>query len=323
MTIKKDGSKWLVDIRPSGRSGKRFRRKFDTKSEALAYEKHVLATYHNKEWLGQPKDKRHLSELIGIWWKKSGQFKRSSGDALSKVNLICKDLNDPCVYQINKTMITEWKTKRLEKGQTDNTIRRLLTSLSNVFTVLIETGDYNGEHPLKGISTPKSKNSDMTFLSTEQIVTLLEAITEHDELRKIVKICIATGSRWTETVSLKAMNLTPYRIMFTNTKTGKPRTVPISKELFEEIYPRDGGALFQSNPWGLLRDKLDDLFDLPKSQKTHVLRHTFASHFIINGGNILTLKEILGHHSITQTMTYAHLAPDHLQDAIKFNPLPS
>lgn len=53
----------------------------------------------------------------------------------------------------------------------------------------------------------------------------------------------------------------------------------------------------------------------------HVLRHTFASHFIMNGGSILTLQKILGHTSLAMTMRYAHLAPDHLQDAVKFGPV--
>ncbi|MFQ1065102.1 tyrosine-type recombinase/integrase [Bordetella trematum] len=54
---------------------------------------------------------------------------------------------------------------------------------------------------------------------------------------------------------------------------------------------------------------------------THVLRHTFASHFMMNGGNILTLQRILGHSTLTMTMRYAHLAPDHLQEARRLNPL--
>lgn len=53
----------------------------------------------------------------------------------------------------------------------------------------------------------------------------------------------------------------------------------------------------------------------------HGLRHTFASHFIQNGGNILTLQKILGHSSLAMTMRYAHLAPDHLVDAVRFGPL--
>ncbi len=57
------------------------------------------------------------------------------------------------------------------------------------------------------------------------------------------------------------------------------------------------------------------------STVTHALRHTFASHFMMNGGNILTLQRILGHQSLTMTMRYAHLAPEHLQEAKMLNPL--
>ncbi|MBK1752631.1 MAG: tyrosine-type recombinase/integrase, partial [Escherichia coli] len=50
-------------------------------------------------------------------------------------------------------------------------------------------------------------------------------------------------------------------------------------------------------------------------------RHTFASHFMMNGGNILVLQKILGHADITMTMRYAHFAPSHLEDAVRLNPL--
>ncbi|WP_422822622.1 tyrosine-type recombinase/integrase [Vreelandella titanicae] len=59
---------------------------------------------------------------------------------------------------------------------------------------------------------------------------------------------------------------------------------------------------------------------LPKGQRTRVLRHTFASHFVINGGNLLTLQKIMGHQSIQMTMRYAHLAPDHLKETVTFGP---
>ncbi|CAI0926999.1 Tyrosine recombinase XerC [Serratia ficaria] len=56
-------------------------------------------------------------------------------------------------------------------------------------------------------------------------------------------------------------------------------------------------------------------------QAMHVMRHTFASHFMMGKGNILTLQKILGHASIVQTMVYAHFAPDYLNDAVRLNPL--
>ncbi|MFL7036289.1 tyrosine-type recombinase/integrase [Vibrio lentus] len=322
MSIKKDGEKWLVDLRPSGRSGKRFRRKFDKKSEALAYEKHILSTHHNKEWLGLPDDKRLLSELIEIWWIKSGQLKRTASNYRKKLDLVCRELGNPPVNKINNAMVSNWQLNRMSKGQSANTVRRLTSCLSNVFTVLIETGDFNAPHPLKDLKQPAPNRSEMTYLTTYQIDALLSAVQSHPELSKIVDICLSTGSRWRETVTLKPMNLSPYRIRFTNTKTGKPRTVPISEELYKKLQTNVSGNLFSYDPQKELYEIMDSLeFNLPKGQKVHVLRHTFASHFIMNGGNILTLKEILGHASITQTMTYAHLAPDHLIDAVKLNPL--
>lgn len=62
---------------------------------------------------------------------------------------------------------------------------------------------------------------------------------------------------------------------------------------------------------------------LPKGQASHTLRHTFASHFMQKGGNILTLRKILGHSSLAMAMRYAHLAPEYLAEAVKLNPLAS
>ena len=50
--------------------------------------------------------------------------------------------------------------------------------------------------------------------------------------------------------------------------------------------------------------------------KLHDLRHTFASHLIMSGADLVTVKELLGHSSITTTMIYAHLTKHHRREAI-------
>lgn len=56
-------------------------------------------------------------------------------------------------------------------------------------------------------------------------------------------------------------------------------------------------------------------------QATHAIRHSFAAHFMMNGGNIVTLQRILGHSSLKTTMVYVHFAPEHLEQARLLNPV--
>lgn len=48
----------------------------------------------------------------------------------------------------------------------------------------------------------------------------------------------------------------------------------------------------------------------------HDLRHTFASYLVMAGGNLTSIKELMGHETIAMILSYAHLAPDFQRDAI-------
>ena len=162
------------------------------------------------------------------------------------------------------------------------------------------------------------------FLTKEQISLLLDHAEQHpiSDMVKVVKLCLATGARWNEAAQLQGSQLSQYKVTYTNTKTKKNRTVPISKELYEEIFKPTSGKLFEECYTPLcyiLKKKIG--ITLPSGQASHVLRHTFASHFMMNGGNILVLRDVLGHADISMTMRYAHFAPDHLSEAITRNPL--
>lgn len=115
-------------------------------------------------------------------------------------------------------------------------------------------------------------------------------------------------------------------IHFVQTKSSKLRTVPITEQLEIELkahYTKHGcGERLFTTAWSAFREGVERAkLILPRGQMTHVLRHTFASHFMMNGGNILALQKALGHHSLVMTMRYAHLSPEHLQETRRLNPL--
>ncbi|MFI7868782.1 tyrosine-type recombinase/integrase, partial [Ectopseudomonas khazarica] len=124
----------------------------------------------------------------------------------------------------------------------------------------------------------------------------------------------------------KAQGLVPSRVKggavhFINTKSKRRRSIPIPPE-------REARILQHFKAHGLFtncRNAFDEAVDkaglrLAAGQKAHVLLHTFAFHFMANGGSILSLQKILGHSSLSMTMRYAHLAPGHMQDVLSFGP---
>ena len=173
-----------------------------------------------------------------------------------------------------------------------------------------------------GLFLFKERDTELAFLYERDIYRLLLECdnSRNPDLGLIVRICLATGARWSEAETLTQSQVMPYKITFVNTKSKKNRTVPISKELFDML-PKKRGRLFNDAYESFENAVTRAEIELPKGQLTHVLRHTFASHFMMNGGNILVLKEILGHSTIEMTMRYAHFAPSHLESAVKLNPL--
>lgn len=61
-----------------------------------------------------------------------------------------------------------------------------------------------------------------------------------------------------------------------------------------------------------------DRAEITNKIRFHDLRHSFASNYMMNGGNVFDLQKLLGHTKIDMTMRYAHFSPEHLQSSLRF-----
>jgi integrase len=193
-----------------------------------------------------------------------------------------------------------------------------------VFNELKRLGHWKLENPLINVRAFKSEEAELAYLEHEEIARLLEECmkSRNDSTYWVACVCLVTGARWDEAESVTTKQIKNLKVSFFKTKGNRNRTVPISQEFYDALpKPVKPGRFFKSC-YSAFRKAVERAeLNLPDGQLSHVLRHTFASHFMMNGGNILVLKDILGHTDIKMTMRYAHFAPSHLQEAITLNPL--
>lgn len=276
-------------------------------AEAVAFERHTIANSAQKEWAGKKTDRRTLTELLDKWWKYHGENhehgKKEKGHLMKTIEVI----GDIAVNRLSKRELMEYRSSRIRAGISAATINRDIYRLSGMFTRLIQFEEFSGPNPVHGLPPLTEDNPEMTFLEEREIAALLNVL-EGDKIL-VTLLCLSTGGRRTEVVTFRPSQVIKGRVTLLKTKNGKKRTVPISPELEKKVKSEASASLFSVDHEKFCEKLRSVQHDLPVGQATHILRHTFASHFMMNGGNIIALQQILGHASINQMMVYAHLTP--------------
>ncbi len=321
MTARKEGKSWTADFYENGRDSRRIRKKgFATKSAAIRYELDFHSQY---KLTGRPMDDR-LSDLIQVWHDLHGCSLKDQKYRLSRLLSVAQRLGNPHVQDFDAAAWAQYRKKRLTEV-TSQTVNHEQRYLSAVFSELNRLGVWFGVNPIAQVRQIKTDQTERQFLSLEQISQLLNECkaSSNNHTYPVALICAATGARWDEAEKITRQSIFGGKVHFHRTKNGQSRSVPIPDyiaKLALKVGMPGGGRLFVSCRAAFRGAYARCGFDTP-GQLTHILRHSFASHYMMVGGDILTLQRILGHSSITMTMRYAHLSPDHLESALSLSPL--
>lgn len=315
--IRRYGNGWGFDFRPDGVKGSRIRKRgFSTRLQAA----NALRALQSGKSPGL-----RLSALIADWHRLHGQTLKDAKYRLSRTMAICERLGDPLVEDFRPADWADYRLQRLN-DVTPSTVNHEQRYLSAVFGEGVRLGLVQS-NPLAVVRSMKVPEVELTYLTLAECSALLDEcrVSSNPSCYAVALLCLATGGRWGEVQSLHRSSVLSGKVIFqgATTKTAKTRAVPVDPAIIEEavsLARSDSQRLFYP-----CRDAFRSAYKrtglVTPQQLTHVLRHTFASHFVMSGGDILTLQRILGHSSIAMTMRYAHLSPNHLSAAVNLNPL--
>jgi integrase len=217
---------------------------------------------------------------------------------------------------------------RCGKPRSDGSVNYEMAVFTHILAKAVEWGLLESNPFKKGKRLMfKLDNQRKRFLNEAEMEGLLRECPRH--LKPIVHTALLTGMRREEVLSLRWEQIRDGFIYLDGamTKSGKGRQIPIYEgltEVFREVRRENHlrseyvfcdaqGRRFQdvkSSFQGACRRAGIRDFTF------HDLRHTFASHLVMQGGGLAAVQKLLGHADITMTMRYSHLSPGHLQETV-------
>jgi integrase len=202
--------------------------------------------------------------------------------------------------QIQLADVSRFIVQRKEHGRSPYTINAEVAHLSHLFTWARKLRLVS-HHPVQGIGYLKVKAKER-YLSREEIRLLLDACT--GDLRDLVMLSLGTGMRTTEVLTLDRDHTDLKRGMVTlvDTKNGDRHLVPLPSDVVTMLQQRLVPIREWFPGWNLAKlvPTMSRVIQQVGLQGVtfHTLRHTFASHAVMNGVDLFTVGKLLGHKAI-------------------------
>lgn len=257
---------------------------------------------------------------------------------------------DSLFRALNDKAIASYRMARQAEEASSQTINKELMFLAAAGKIAIDQGKV-GKLPWIKIDKAIDRHVDEAwgYLKDDEVTALLRILSHGTFLKvkkqngrfypltvkpslpmwRMVTFLLNTGARRGEMFALKwsdvSMESRTVRLVSSksakNGKSAKPRYIPMNDalvKLFESMERAASNERVFRHDINLRRKfKLALQWAGLPEYRVHDLRHTFASHLVMNGVPLYTVSKLLGHASIETTQRYAHLAPDTFERAVQ------
>lgn len=333
---RKSGTAYQAIIRKKGHDP--IKRTFPTKGEA----KHWAAEQESLIFQKRYRDPRlaeavTLGEALDKFEIHSRDILKKSLTTLDREKISKKHLlnilgRKTPLSEISTAIVYAYQKERIAAGSSASSVRQELSMLSRMFRIARGSWQLNIENPVDAIERVPPPPGKERFLTTDEAEIVIEESKKvrNKKFYTYVLLLMHTGMRSREAAQLKISDIDFDRRTVTiwKTKTAKPRTVPLTDEVIvaiNELQPDAAGYLFLTasqrasvkqmiQPGKIFRRSWQTILRRIIKQKPdfipftpHDIRHTAASHLLLQGVDTRIIADILGHSTLTMIMRYTHI----------------
>jgi integrase/recombinase XerC len=232
-----------------------------------------------------------------------------------------------------------WMVSLLEGGAATGTVHRKMSALRAFFRYL-RRHEVISVDPMSGLKLPRKSRQLPVFVAEEALDRLLDDFHFGDNFsgfrdKTIVEFLYLTGMRRSELINLRDedVDLFSGQVRVTG-KRGKQRMIPLAASFIKSVETylsvrKESGLMAE---WFFVTDRGNKMYDkgvynivkrylsmvtTVEKKSPHVLRHTFATHMLNHGADLNSIKELLGHASLSATQVYTHNTFEQLKKVYK------
>lgn len=243
------------------------------------------------------------------------------------------------LQEVHYHQIRRWIVSLVEKGLSNSSINRKISSLRSFYKFLQKTKQVEVSPLVKHRALKASKNIQIPFSELEISTALERTPTTFEEVRDhlMVELFYATGIRRSELIGIQLADLDLERRMLKiRGKGNKERFLPLIDSVADSIreyLPQrqtklgvseeahlfitgKGVKMYERLVYGIINNYFRGVSSKQK-QSPHILRHSFATHLLNRGAGLNAVKELLGHSSLAATQIYTHNSVAELSEVYK------